>query len=327
VDMLLRLTWDLGGKKQFFTSVGSHFIDAKIPQPLLGLRYSIPLLGDMTGYIDGSLRQHTEALGGLDTNALTPYTTSSGELKAGISGKKGPFTLSHSYYTRYYDAPLVPEPDVYWHYKELVKADFAWVFGTNLNAAWEPSHHFGMNFNGSIVQGDYYLENGSHLAWEANRSLDFVSNLRVVPRKDSLLSVILTYVVSNDQPLYEYQLGRGLFETETSLGVRNILGDTQERSVRQSLKHPSVSRQRVDLRINLDLNSKWKPLDGTRLFFQASNLFADFEDGFFSYLGGKNEKQRGWTRLADNDPGKLSPVIIEGLGLFILFGFELDFSI
>ena len=182
---------------------------------------------------------------------------------------------------------------------------------------------------------DYYLENGSHLAREANRSLDFVSNMRIVPRSDSLISVIITYSVNNDVPIYEYQIIRGDFENDQG---KIEQGDVGQRRIRQSTETPLVSRQRVDIRLNLDLNSKWKPLDGTRFFFQATNLFAPFNSGPFSYLGGSNQKQRGATRLEDwyskrNTPGGstsdglVTPLLIDGLGLFILFGFEMDFSI
>jgi hypothetical protein len=167
-----------------------------------------------------------------------------------------------------------------------------------------------MNVNASVVQGDYHLEDDTFLPWEANRSLDLVSNIRILPRRDSLLSFILTYGANNDAPLYEYT---GLYDV-------NGLRTTERRTVGVNREFATVSRQRTDVRINLDLKSKWRPLESMRFFFEADNIFADSEGSTFSYLGGANQRRRGWTR--SNTNGDLVPVVTRGLGLYIVFGFE-----
>ncbi len=321
-NLLLRAGWNLKNKKSLKATLGFQWADYKIPMPVASVRLNSPLPLSLNGFVDVSLRQNTQ-VAAKGTNNIEPVTTPSVEAKTGYTGEWGPFTWSHSLYSRYYLNPLLPEPEVYWNYKELNETDYAWVNGTNLNMAWEPSHHFGINFNGSIVQGDYVMDNGSYLPWEANRSLDFVSNMRIVPRRDSLLSVILTYVVNNGVPLYDYILPRETIQ----LDGRTPTVDTWERKAVQSEKYPEVSRQRVDVRINLDLRSKWRPLDKARLFFQASNIFADMNQDYVSFLGGENTKQRGWTRFDRTNPDNLTPVVIRGLGLFILLGFEMNFSI
>src|SRR5690606_22103286 len=215
-----------------------------------------------------------------------------------------------SVYSRFYKDPFLPAPEVFWNYEETHSSDYAYANGGNVTATWLPSHHIGMNVNASIVQGDYHLEDGSYLPWEANRSLDLVSNFRIVPRKDSLLSFIVTYGVNNGAPLYEYT---GLYDTEAATSTRR-------RTIRPSSDFPTVSRQRTDVRLNLDLKSRWRPLESMRFFFQADNIFADSDESSLSWLGGNNERRRGWTRA--NSSGDLRPVVTKGMGLFIMFGFE-----
>jgi hypothetical protein len=74
------------------------------------------------------------------------------------------------------------------------------------------------------------------------------------------------------------------------------------------------------LRINLDLKSRWRPLESMRFFFEADNIFADYDNSALDWLGGANRRKRGWTRANAN--GDLLPVVTKGLGLFIMFGFE-----
>ena len=77
---------------------------------------------------------------------------------------------------------------------------------------------------------------------------------------------------------------------------------------------------RTDVRINLDLPSKWRPLSNFRFFFEADNVFAYVEDGWASWLGGRIDRRRGWTRAVPD--GDLLPIVTQGMGLFIVFGFE-----
>lgn len=314
---LLRLRWNTGEKQTVEAAVGASFVyqalfdgeDAglKTPAPLASLRYTRPLIGNIIGYGELALRENT-AIQPTGLNRIDAVTTSSVEGKIGTEAAwLDEIKMTASLYSRFYKDPVLPVPEVFWNYAETHSSDYAYANGGNVTVAWLPSHHFGMNVNASVVQGDYHLEDDTFLPWEANRSLDLVSNVRILPRNDSLLSFILTYGASNDGPLYEYT---GLYDN----------GPTQSRTVGVDQLYPLVSRQRTDVRINLDLPSKWRPLESMRFFFEADNIFADFDNSNFSYLGGSNQRKRGWSRANAN--GDLTPVVTRGMGLFIMFGFE-----
>jgi hypothetical protein len=205
---------------------------------------------------------------------------------------------------------------VYWNYAEMRSADRALVQGGNLTLNYLPGHHAGAGINGSIIQGKYHMRDGGTLPWESNRTLDLVANLRFLPRDDSLLSFIVTYGIQNGAPLYRHD-SLWVWDTPAPFGVGHSTG---ERYVRNNSGNPTVSRQRLDARINLDLKSKWRPLESMRFFFEATNIFVDYDSGPGGWLGGNNERRRGWTR-ADED-GNLAPVVTRGLGLFLMFGLE-----
>jgi len=331
-DFAYRLHWNLTKKRGLDASLGasggfqgrttSLFTPfAKqdpgflTPLPLLSLRYTNPLGDDHKVFAEAAARQSTDFQpSGYD--AIKAKTTPSDEFLFGGDGAVGsPFRYAWSGYTRWYLHPALPSPEVFWNYAETRSSDYAHVNGANLTLNWLPSHHAGMGINGSVINGDYHMTDGTSLPWESNRTLDVVSNLRILPRDDSLLSFIFTYTVSNGRPLYEY---RGLWN-DTAQGGRGQT--TNQRAVYQSTQYPEVSRKRLDMRINIDLKSHWRPLESTRFFFEADNLFANYNGTLDGWLGGTNQRQRGWTRPADGG-GDLDPVVIKGLGLFIMFGIE-----
>jgi hypothetical protein len=283
----------------------------RAPAPLASVRYTRPLIGSTLGYGETAIRANT-ALLPTGLNQVNAVTTSSAEAKVGVEGGwQDEIKLTASVYSRWYKDPVLPQPEVFWNFEETHRSDYAYANGGNLTATWLPSHHFGINVNASVVQGDYHLEdNDRFLPWEANRSLDLVSNLRYLPRRDSLLSVILTYTANNGTPLYEYT---GLWDVP---GRRA----TESRTIGMDRNFTTVSRQRTDLRINLDLKSRWRPLESMRFFFEADNIFADFDNSNLDWLGGENLRKRGWTRANEN--GDLQPVVTKGMGLYIMFGFE-----
>ncbi|MEO7425780.1 MAG: hypothetical protein ABI036_11375 [Fibrobacteria bacterium] len=314
---LVRLRWALAGKQSLDAAVGAAFTYQELfqgtnagfltPAPLASLRYTRPLIQNATGYAEIAVRENT-AIQPNGINRIDAITTPSLEGKVGAEGGWwDELKLTGSVYSRFYKDPVLPAPEVFWNYEETHTSDFAYANGGNITAAWLPSHHFGINMNASIVEGDYHLEDDTYLPWESNRSLDLVTNIRVLPRSDSALSFILTYGAANDAPLYQYT---GLYDR----------GTTQHRTIAVDGNYPTVSRQRTDMRINLDLKSKWRPLESMRFFFEADNIFADFDNSYFSYLGGSNQRKRGWTRANRN--GDLQPVVTRGMGLFIMFGFE-----
>lgn len=285
------------------------------PAPLASTRYTHPVGEDHSLFAEGALRQSV-VIEPSGLNGLAAKATPSVEGKIGGNGFiVTPLRYAWSGYVRWYDNPSLPTPDVFWYYQELREADNALVQGGNLTLNYLPGHHAGMGINASIIQGTYNLKDGGTLPWESNRQLDLVANLRVLPRDDSLLSFIVTYGIQNGAPLYEY---RDMWvETDAVTGQGY---STRERSVYRNSSNPTVSRQRLDARVNIDLKSRWRPLESMRFFFEATNIFADFDKGIGGWLGGRNERRRGWTRA--NEHGDLEPVVTKGLGLFLMFGIE-----
>ncbi|MDQ3002960.1 MAG: carboxypeptidase-like regulatory domain-containing protein [Fibrobacterota bacterium] len=321
-NALMRLRWVVGEKRTLEAAAGASFVYQGLldgaesgfatPTPLASLRYTRPLAQSMSGYGEIAIRENT-AIMPIGLNRVEAVTTSSAEAKIGTEAAwSDVLKMTASVYSRVYKDPVLPVPEVFWNYAETHTSDYAYANGGNVTAAWLPSHHFGINVNASMVQGDYHLEDtDAFLPWEANRTLDLVSNIRILPRRDSLLSFIVTYGANNGAPLYEY----------TGLYDYSINRATQRRTVGINGDFETVSRQRMDVRLNLDLKSKWKPLESMRFFFEADNIFADMgESSSLSFLGGANERKRGWTRANAN--GDLLPVVTRGLGLYIVFGFE-----
>jgi hypothetical protein len=325
LQALYRMRWGLSRSRVIDAAIGasggydgvSEGDDPGLitPMPLLSVRYTHPFAANFEAYSEAGMRQAV-TMEPTGLNRISAYATPSGEVKVGINRNKGDkLRFTSALYTRLYKDPALPSPEVAWNYVETQKSDYAYARGATGTVTLLPSHHVGVFVNATYVNGDYHLENGGHLPWEMNRNLDLVSNLRILPRRDSLLSFIATYTVSNGAPLYQYD---GLYDLEN--GRRTLT-----RTMRQNEDFATVSRQRFDIRINLDLKSKWKPLDGMRFFFEADNIFADVEGTAAEWLGGANQRQRGWTRANEN--GDLKPVVTRGLGLFIFFGVEGKFSL
>lgn len=288
---------------------------ALAPMPLASVRYTNPLGKDHSAYVETALR-HAVSIEPAGINRLAAKATPSAELKVGGNGFIfTPLRYAWSGYTRYYANPALPSPEVYWNYAEIREAENALVNGANLTLNYLPGHHAGMGINGSVIQGHYNMRDGGSLPWESNRTLDLVANLRVLPRDDSLLSFIITYGIQNDAPLYEHDSLWVWTNPITDQGY-----STGRRYVRQNSGNPTVSRQRLDARVNIDLKSAWRPLESMRFFFEATNIFANYDKGVGAWLGGRNERRRGWTR--SDDAGNLEPVVTKGLGLFLMFGIE-----
>ncbi len=324
-NAVYRLRWNLSGGKLVEGSVGTAWAyeawrlgeggGSHTPLPVASLRYTQPLGKDQSVYTETALRQSV-VLEPSGLNALGAKATPSAEVKVGGNGFiYTPLRYAWSGYARYYLNPALPSPEVYWNYAEIREADNALVQGANLTLNYLPGHHAGMGVNASIIQGQYNMRDGGTLPWESNRLLDLVANLRVLPRDDSLLSFIITYGIQNGAPLYEHDSLWVWTNESTNEGY-----STRERYVRQNAKNPTVSRQRLDARVNLDLKSAWRPLESMRFFFEATNIFADFDKGVGGWLGGRNERRRGWTR--SDEAGNLEPVVTKGLGLFLMFGIE-----
>jgi|GEM_PF-502963 len=335
---LLRQNWLLSKGHQLVLSTGLYGVAQKPYYPLFSMRYS-QSNNLLPWYIDLSLRQNSKlapqkgAFTLADSSQfnespqLNPYTTSSAEIKTGTElrqksslGAGAGLTL----YTRLYNKPLLPEPDAYWFYKETQKADYAWVNGAAFRWTLTPAHWLGWVGNATFTQGEYILKGGGTLPWDANHNLGMTSHIRIQPRRDSLLALILTYTAQVDQPLYAWNLDTGRVFRQ---GGSNLapLDDAGTRSVRLANQQQSLSRQRLDARIQIDLKSRWRPLEKIRFFAEVVNILDNREIEGLEWLGGKNEKVRGYTRNASD--GSMEPVLIRGMGLFVLFGLHVNFAI
>ena len=85
---------------------------------------------------------------------------------------------------------------------------------------------------------EYELDGGKSLPWEANSRLDIVSHFRYYPRKDSIVSVILTHHAAWHRPLYYYAI------KPTSNGASGT------RELKDYRKFTDLYR--TDVRVNLD---------------------------------------------------------------------------
>jgi hypothetical protein len=325
-NALYRLRWNISKGRSVEASAGAEYAyqgwladgetKSLSPLPLASIRYTHTLAVRQKLYVETALRNSVE-LEPMGFDDVGAKATPSVEAKLGGDGFVfDPLRYAWSVYGRYYKDPSLPIPEVFWNYEESRDAQYSTVQGVNGTINYLPGHHVGMGVNASIIQGKYYLTDGGTLPWESNRTLDLVYNLRYLPRDDSLLSFIITYGAQNGAPLYEY---RGLWDpaTQTTTGRRAVYEDGQ---------YPTVSRQRLDARVNLDLKSAWRPLESMRFFFEADNIFSGFSEPALAWLGGRNERRRGWTRSAPDADGvargTLEPVVTRGLGLFIMFGIE-----
>ncbi len=319
-NALYRLRWNVAKGRGVEASAGAAYAyqgwrddgekKALAPMPLASVRYTHTLAVRQKLYVEGAGR-HSVVLEPTGFNDVAAKATPSVEAKMGGDGFiLDPLRYAWSVYSRYYKDPSLPIPEVFWNYEEAREAKYSTVQGINGTFNYLPGHHVGMGVNASVIQGRYHLEDGGTLPWESNRTLDLVYNLRYLPRDDSLLSFIVTYGAQNGAPLYQYD---GLWDNSTQR-------TTDRRYVRQNEKYPTVSRQRLDARVNLDLKSAWRPLESMRFFFEADNIFSGFNQSSLAWLGGRNERRRGWTRA--NNEGNLEPVVTRGLGLFIMFGIE-----
>jgi len=222
---------------------------------------------------------------------------------------------------RYYADPLLPMPKAYAYYKDVTPVDFAWVAGASGSAEIKTSHHFSMATNVSSVYGEYELDGGKSLPWEANSRLDIISHFRYYPRKDSIVSVILTHHAALHRPLYYYEITPS---TAESNGTRE-LKDLNE----------FTDFFRTDVRVNLDLVGS-KSVFGKKSFFRSArfyleltNIFGSLDVDALKFLGSENYRERSFVTRDNNgnpaDGYDLVPFMAKGMGLFPQFGVEIQF--
>lgn len=252
--------------------------------------------------------------GELESNIITG---SSAKLGMGYSEKR--FSLSGHGFGRYYLNPELPTPLAYAHYTELSEADYAWVLGAAAKMEARTLHHFALAVNLSSVYGEYALDDGRSLPWEANSRLDMSTSIRYYPLKDSLFSLILTHHAGWHRPLYYYKIHSSKSNTQTA-GTREIR-DYNE----------FTDLFRTDVRANLDLPGHVFFFRKVRFYLEADNIFANLDVDALRFLGGDNARERSLVSQ-DNDKRSsngydLVPFMAKGMGLYIQFGIEANFAI
>jgi hypothetical protein len=277
--------------------------------------------------------QQTLLAEGLDLATQKPLLESrvkgGASSRLGLQLKRDRLDARLTGFTRWHPEPELPEPEVFWFYGEQRAAEQSLAFGLNAGVEWATPHHWVMSCNASTVRGDYYLKDGGAIPWESSRLLDMSSVIRFYPRTDSLLSLIVRHTASWGQPLYGYSLQ--MFEWEYSevdphTGIRTVTRDARggERSIRA--EEATLDNFRTDVRLHLNLPGGMPPLRSLRFYLEVDNLFSGMDDSALRWLGGTNERQRGWQVNRSGEPAAqtadLVPYVGRGMGLFVQFGVE-----
>jgi hypothetical protein len=295
--------------------------------PIASLDYETPVAFIEKGrlYGSGAFRQdyvvHPEYSG--ENSSLRGDVKSAATLKLGLGAEQSGMLFNLQGYGSYYLEPEVPEASTFWQYRQLSQADDAWVGGLSFSLNLHTLHHWAWQMNLSSVYGEYNLEDGKTLQWAASRDYDLVSSVRWYPRSDSLISMTLTYRASAGQPLYKHYL---------QLSGRDEEGGWYNGTREVANYRESADQYRTDLRVNLDLTSQWKNLglDDLRFYLEVNNIFAGFDFPGSEYLGGDNMRQRSWLSYDPDENAEngitLVPWMARGMGLFVQFGVEGNFS-
>ena len=236
--------------------------------------------------------------------------------KLGVNYKTKYLDISAHGFARYYPDPALPTPKAYAGYKELTKTDFAWVSGASTTLEWKTSHHFSLGTNIGTTYGEYELESDNSIPFESNARLDMVTHFRYYPRKDSMLSFILSHHAAWHRPLYYYDIQ-----------IPDNNKDTGTRRLRDFESYTNLFR--TDLRVNLDFNKKYWFVNRIRFFVEADNIFANLDMKALSFLGGENARERSQVTKNVSKNGKeleLVPLMAKGMGLYLQFGVDILFG-
>ena len=252
-----------------------------------------------------------------DNGDLTGRLESGTSLKLGFGYRSKYLVAQFSGFGRFYFDPLLPLPKAFANYNDVTPVDYAWVSGASGSLEWKTSHHFSMAMNASSVYGEYELKGGKSLPWEANSRLDMVTHLRYYPRKDSIVSVILTHHAAWHRPLYYYAIKPA---TNDKKGTRELKD-----------YHEFTDLYRTDLRVNLDLTKTKGFFRNARFYLELDNIFSKLDVAALKFLGSENARERSWV-ARDNDKNTangydLVPFIAKGMGLYFQFGVEVQLGI
>jgi len=342
-----RLRWPLASGTVGL-SLGALWVSDVDAAPEASLSWSGPLAGFGID-ANASLRQEEHAQA-VRYGVLGNGRTTSMEAKLGAGHPlPGGLNLSMAAYVRGLANPALPSPEMWWQIPQAEaghEASLGDVFAdvyhgvsgsgsSNLTATvtgltgeldWRSFHTVQMQVNASTVHGQYQLPDGRSLDWEANRKADFQTLVRIHPRRDTLLSILFSHSASLGKPYYRYTF-------DTSARTVSISPDSLSQAI------PDLQDLfRTDMRIQLDLKSTIPPFKSFRFYFEAQNLFANFDADWAKPLGGGNARQRGWQPVRDlygssvteDRPlvyNRVAPLFANGTGLFFSFGIEGNLSL
>jgi hypothetical protein len=259
----------------------------------------------------------------LDGNKINGELNSGASAKAGASFALGGLKISAYCFGRYYPNPILPTPKAYEYYIEQQDVDFGWVGGSQVTFDFHSLHRVAFQSNISHIYGEYELPNGHSLPWQANSRVDMVQHLKIYPRRDSLLFVIVSHRAGVDRPLYEWEIIPSRMQNgELLQGQRHIKYANQTASI-----------FRTDIRLNLDLKSKARVifLEKVRFFVEADNIFSLLDTKTLRFLGSENGRERS-VAMQDTDGDSrngfyMVPFMAKGMGFYLQFGIEGNFGL
>ena len=311
LEALGRLTWKTKTSRTA-VGVGAASTITGAHRPLASLDWEHQL-----GWVDGlrifgGSAWRSQYVIDNDGEDLDGLLVSGASAKLGLGLKAHGLDASVHGFGRYYLDPRLPEPKAFWHYQELAQGDYAWVSGASATLEARTLHHVSLQSNASSVYGEYQMSDGSSLAWPANVRLEIGTHLRIYPRNDSLISIILSHRVAWHRPLYAYTI---------QLADDGVTGT---RKVHSYAAYTSLYR--TDARVNLDLASAWKPLENVRFYVEVDNLFEPLNVNALQWLGSGNARERSQViQDADHVSSngvELVPFLAKGMGLYVQFGVE-----
>lgn len=320
-----RLTWTGNAQKTIF-AFGAIADFYKHASPMLSLDFDRNLSAGNSGYASGEgFRLFGNAAWRGDfreswaSGKLESYIVTGSSAKLGLGFSKKRFSASAHGFGRFYLNPELPVPLAYAHYRELSDADNAWVLGAAAKVEARTLHHFALGLNITSVYGEYSLADGRSLPWDANSRLDMATSFRYYPRKDSLVSVILTHHAGWHRPLYYYRI-------KPSNSSTGVLGTREIRDYNEF-----TDLFRTDVRVNLDLPGRLFFFRKVRFYVEADNVFSALDIDALKFLGTDNARER--SQVSRNSDGRsangfdLVPFMAKGMGIYLQFGVEANFAI
>lgn len=316
-----RLRWTVD-EARYGLSAGGLWVDGPGWNSELTASAMRPAFG--IGWVGNVSLRAQEATRATSPGHLEPVTTTGTEIKLGGGKRLGIVDLTATVYGRDLTDPTLPAAEFWWAYPISNQAEGAQVLGGTLQAKIDGYKRIKALVNLSRVQGEYRMEDGRVLEWDANRDLDILTEFKVHPMEDTLFSVILTHVASLGKPQYVYRLDTLARSVEIS-GDESVQGGSPRRDA-----------FRTDLRLELDMPVKVSPMQGMRFYLEMQNLFSGFQGDWAKVLGGDNFRSRSLQPITvasdvDPDPTRVTniqkvvgarPTYARGTELFFTFGVE-----